>query len=837
MVELSFKQITDKLNEEFMGETRKLIFWYDADGEFADDVDSLELVNAKVYHLQPDNQFITKLMLERQDLTTNYLLYAPFPKPDIRENHLADTIRYSKEFFADRASLLCLDLGIAERYKPVVQKYVSFFNNKVRTQAFYALEMDGYNADTIEIAMMSVLCKSNIASFEEVARTVLSEVEFEDNKYLSEFAKYKLDEAFWHQCDTQFGYIDADPSLEKLVMTLFVTYLQKQIHGDLPTAWQPYVSYKPGNVQVFMDNIMNSLVYGEVFEKLSEKMYRTLNAEKHLRDMEPESLVDCSVFAAIDRILIGWLINRLVIEDIDAKLNGKTIQEICTERKKTHFGRLISYEYLALENAWHLLHPGLFVQPERVDQLAKEYVARVYLVDRYYRDFYTAYDWIDDPEPYEKLRQLVENIYTNDYLNKIIPAWCKLYVENEGQTRLTNQLEFYSKFVKNRRERLVVIISDAMRFEVGQALFERLQSDEKCDAKLTAMTSVLPSITRYGMAALLPHLSVTIDDEYNVLCDKAPCVDLKQRQAILQKDQPNSCCVQFDEIKGLKKDEMREITSGRDVIYVYHNQIDARGDKPASENEVFIACKEAVEELLALVKRINVNGNTHHFIITADHGFIYKRDKLKESDKISGIPNAGKRYAISSNRSDVDGTVSIPMKLFSQNETDGRFVVTPVGSDLIKAPGSGLNYVHGGCSPQEMIIPVIEVRTEKGKVSVTNASIALAGPVYKITNLSTNIEFIQREAVSDTVKATTYRIFFADDNGIKISNEHLFVADKQEVDTTKRSFRLKFSFKNQTYDKTKKYYLIAVDDKTGMETIRQPVIMDLAFVGDFGFGF
>ena len=99
-----------------------------------------------------------------------------------------------------------------------------------------------------------------------------------------------------------------------------------------------------------------------------------------------------------------------------------------------------------------------------------------------------------------------------------------------------------------------------------------------------------------------------------------------------------------------------------------------------------------------------MNGNTNHFIITADHGFIYKRDKLKESDKISGIPNAGKRYAISSNRSDVDGTVSIPMKLFSQNETDGRFVVTPVGSDLIKAPGSGLNYVHGGCSPQEMIM-------------------------------------------------------------------------------------------------------------------------------------
>ena len=83
MAELNFKQITDKLNQEFVGDTRKLIFWYDADAEFVDDVDSMELTNAKVYHLQKDNQFLTKIFFERTDTTTNYLVYAPFPKPDI----------------------------------------------------------------------------------------------------------------------------------------------------------------------------------------------------------------------------------------------------------------------------------------------------------------------------------------------------------------------------------------------------------------------------------------------------------------------------------------------------------------------------------------------------------------------------------------------------------------------------------------------------------------------------------------------------------------------------------------------------------------------------------
>ena len=66
-----------------------------------------------------------------------------------------------------------------------------------------------------------------------------------------------------------------------------------------------------------------------------------------------------------------------------------------------------------------------------------------------------------------------------------------------------------------------------------------------------------------------------------------------------------------------------------------HNQIDARGDKANTEDEVFHACEEAVQEIMDLIHRISVSGNTYHFIVTADHGFIYKRDKLTESDKIT----------------------------------------------------------------------------------------------------------------------------------------------------------------------------------------------------------
>ena len=65
MAELNLKQITDKLNSEFASDVRKLVFWYDANAEFEEDIDSIELENAKVLHLEPDNQFYIKYFLER----------------------------------------------------------------------------------------------------------------------------------------------------------------------------------------------------------------------------------------------------------------------------------------------------------------------------------------------------------------------------------------------------------------------------------------------------------------------------------------------------------------------------------------------------------------------------------------------------------------------------------------------------------------------------------------------------------------------------------------------------------------------------------------------------
>lgn len=493
-----------------------------------------------------------------------------------------------------------------------------------------------------------------------------------------------------------------------------------------------------------------------------------------------------------------------------------------------------------LSSAYSMVKEADYHAADGLKPIIDRYIAADYNMDQQYRKFYYYYDQLESTESFEPLRELVENIYTNEYLACLLPAWNAGIQQDAAFSAIPLQREFYNATLRYTKERTVVIISDAMRYEVGQELFARMQDDPKCTAKLSVQLSVLPSYTRLGMAALLPHKTLEMTDDFQVLADGILCDNLAGRQQVLQSYNPDSVCVQFDDIKNLKVAELRDVLTKRQIIYVYHNQIDARGDKANTEDEVFHACEEAVQEIMDLIHRISVSGNTYHFIVTADHGFIYKRDKLTESDKISGKSAdkafVNRRFIVSKAALEDDGIDHMSMGRVLGNE-DSKVVSYPVSSNVFKVTGGGANYVHGGSSPQEMLVPVLEFKMERGHMETKNAEIALVSIVHKITNLITSMDFIQSDAVSDTVKAAKYRIFFLSEDNEKISNENSYVADSREENAQKRIFRMRFTFKNKKYDKDKQYYLVVYDEESGLEQWRQPVIMDIAFADDFGFGF
>lgn len=98
------------------------------------------------------------------------------------------------------------------------------------------------------------------------------------------------------------------------------------------------------------------------------------------------------------------------------------------------------------------------------------------------------------------------------------------------------------------------------------------------------------------MAALLPGNRLSVDDSMNVLVDGQLTRSTADRNAVLNREK-NSAAVQYTELLSMKKAERRELISGKDVVYIYHNAIDAIGDKLPTESKVFDACETAMQEL------------------------------------------------------------------------------------------------------------------------------------------------------------------------------------------------------------------------------------------------
>lgn len=831
MAELNLKQIIDKLNTEFAGNGRKLVFWYDDKGEFAEDIESMELENAKLYKLTEGNQFQTKFFLEKEDTETNYLVYAPFPKPPVAENHLEDTMLYSKRFYADRASLLCVDLGIAVQYKPIIEKHIKYFANKERVQRFYDLEIENFNEDKILIGLMSAVCRTRTQSFEEVLRALLLDDNLHDNKYMVELGRYELQEDFWKYVEQQFGYTSPVPDLEDLLISMFVTYADRYISAELPKEWKKKVSYKSGNIISFMDNLMNNVLYRDKYDELSVYVSGVLDAENKLKAYEPEALIECDSFAVIDDILIHWIIARLMSEDLIARLGNHNICEVCEMRSKMHFGRKYAGIYQMLSHAYFIISQANYEAEDGFKNIVNQYVASDCVIDSSYRDFYICYDQLQENADYEQLRELVENIYTNEYLGKLLPKWNDAIGKPEAMTFLPLQRNFFDTFVHSMKERTVVIISDGMRYEVGSELYKRMKDHPKCKDTLSIkpMLSVLPSYTRLGMEALLPHRSLEITKDFKELVDGKYAIDTPTREAVLQSYIPNSRCVRYSDIKGLKGMELRDIFTSQQVVYIYHDQIDNAGEN--SEDEVFEACEKAVDEIVELIQKIATSANTYRFLVTSDHGFIYKRNPVTQSDKISSVEEENKlkkrRYIISNEPICDAGIVNIGLGYLLGNE-DNRVVSIPCSTSVFATKGNaGLNYVHGGSSPQEMIVPVVDIKMDKGAVPTHNAQIMLVSLIKKITNLNVSLDFLQSEPVSDVVKATTYKLFFQSEDNEKVSNENIYIADKREEDVQKRLFRLRFTFKDKRYGNDKKYYLIAYDENEGKEAFRQEIMMDI----------
>jgi hypothetical protein len=347
------------------------------------------------------------------------------------------------------------------------------------------------------------------------------------------------------------------------------------------------------------------------------------------------------------------------------------------------------------------------------------------------------------------------------------------------------------------------------------------------------------------MAALLPHKELEVVEKaggpLGVLADGQP-TDAGYRDKVLKAKKKTSVALKYDNIIGMKRAERSALVKGMDVIYIYHDKIDEASH--TSDSAVFPACDDAIAEIKNLVRIIvNEFGGTK-ICITADHGFLYTYSPLSEDAKVDKTTPSeqdveiDRRYLIT--RKGAKPEFLLPVKFLDGKTEYDAFA--PRENVRIKKKGGGLNFVHGGISLQEMVVPVIEYQYlrsstkayqhNRDKIDTKPVTVNLLSANRKISNLIFSLNFYQTEAVSDNREKATYQLYFTDVNGKQISDISKIIADKTSENGQDRTFRCNFNLRSQKYSNTESYYLVIADESGLQMPQREEFQIDIAFAVD-----
>jgi uncharacterized protein (TIGR02687 family) len=838
---------------------RRIVFWHDEDGEFTDSIDELDLPGVKIVKLTGRNNFAVKKLLSVDDLTSDYLIYDPLSyEKDHHDDWLLDIKLYSEEFRADLVSLqmeeLCVEPSSAMR--KTMKLYAKFLDNKERRAKLRRIGRTYQTPLQLHIDIMAVLCGLNGGSAQDVIIAVLTAgLEKESNDALMNIEKFGNIDAFWQLVQKYTGYVNAeDRPLSDLAAHILITAMSHTTPASALRGLERFIS---DSCKAYCYQLVHEWQRGDMSETLIE-ICRHVEHELRLADRfdktEINTLLRSDTFPAINESILKRFFteigeNVIKVEDIIMAVENRRTATWYT-LTEDYFESLY---YIAKMQEFYLAHIDGFhiVEPVKIWKL---YTTDAYEMDSHYRHFHFHFgNTLKYPnslleDAIKKCSDVVEGLYREWFLKQLTLTWTKAIasdIETLGYvSEINEQRRFYSRYISpnvSKGNRVYVIVSDALRYEVAAELCESLGHNTKGKATLESVQSIFPGITKFGMAALLPGKEVSANDKIDVFVDGNSTVSTAQRGAILNIANPDSVAVTYKELLQMKKQERRDLVAGKEIIYIYHNVIDATGDKAPTETKVFEACNTAIDELTAIVKIIVNDLSGSNIFITADHGFLYTYKPLEESQKISRhtfdgeVYELGRRYALTA----IDTTANYLLPVKTERTIGGIPMkgYAPQETVRIKVQGGGENYVHGGISLQEMVVPVIVYKGmragQKNYVEVQNPGLSLISESRKVSNLMFFLDFLQKQPVGEKVQPCNYSLYFTNDEGVPVSDFQTVIADRTSNNASDRVFRVRFTLKQMQYNPNKIYRLVIANDTDAPEEVEFHI--DIAFADDFGF--
>ena len=864
MASMDLQTITQDLNRRFAAPLpefykRRIIFWYDEDREFEDKLDELELDNASVLALTGTNNFEAKKLLAVDDTTSNYLVYCPIHYEKLEDNWLINIELYSEEFRADLNSIWMDEMGLPSNptIRKMVKGYHKFFNNIERRKDVAELAKNISTASQLHLAVMAQISGVSDTRPSSIMQAVLTQsLDLEANTIYQEFVKYGVQNPFWVMVSQATGYSEGDDcDLARLATHILLTATTRTMRSEHLAGLDsfistPHQSYCYDMVSDWLQSNERDSLY-----RIARFVEEETRLPQRFLKLGVDDLANTECFPCINECILTILMKEIS----DYIINADAITAIVEKRRAMVWYDNVSCYYegllqVANMQAFYHEHAAGF-HLAQAKMIWEAYTSDYYKMDAYYRQFHLCFGQsltvsnsvLDDL--FKQVVEKVEGLYNGWFLGQLGSNWsnvCAQELADYGRIlEIDQQEDFYRSKVKLADNKVYVIISDALRYEVAASLADQLRRETQSKVTLDSMEAIFPTITKFGMAALLPHKELSavqkVSGLVSVLAD-GQSTDSNNRDKLLKDACSQSVALQYKNIIGMKRAERQALVKGMDVVYIYHDKVDEASH--TSDTMVFPACEDAIAEIKNLVRIIcNEFGGTRIYI-TADHGFLYTYSPLTEDDKVdkTGFVNRmleyGRRFCLMQHGSNPD--YLMPIKFLDGNSEMEAFA--PRENVRIKMNGGGLNFVHGGISLQEMVVPVIEYQylrnqsktyqRNKDKYDTKPVEISLLSSIRKIVNMLFSLNFYQKEAVGDNRSACNYQLYFVDSSGKQISDTARIIADKTSDNGQERTFRCSFNLKSLKYSKQDSYYLVIADESGLQAPQREEFQIDIAFALD-----
>jgi len=873
---MKHNQLVQGLEQAFDQEGHRIVFWYDPDADFRTTLPSLGLDNVQVVDMGSESALGIKLKMELEDTKGKYLLYFPSQEPVPEKDWLLDIKLYSRSFYADRFSIIFNDLGLHQQsLREHLAMRERFFASKTRLNALKKLVQPDMTELDLDLAMISVVAKADTCDLTHILfalaeQSVESDIGLEANpKAMEELEKFGLVPALLISLQQEVGY-PAGPEelsgekpfmLGHCLIRLLATGFCESV-GDVPP-WAQELAISAANARAssraLLSRWRDSSRYYKAFDVVSGWVAEALRVTDKLESYSYASLLDVATFESVERRIIIELAHAIpqateadlnqFADAIAVRLDGYWASRHKDDDKRRKYRTI----YQALASAidlyqWRQAHSSGF-HFSSLEEIYKAYETDLYRFDQAYRH-YCAASQRARVEILKKLDDDIEQCYANWYIDNLAKAWGDR-VEAEGSLAnwriegVPNQQQFFTKNVapvlrKSPKQRIVVIISDAFRYEAAFELKDRINEKRYSEATLTSQLGVVPSYTTLGMASLLPHKTLEYREGVSddVFVDGQSTKGTAARNKVLSAHQ--GIAVTAEQVKGWSRDEGRDALKDQQLVYVYHNVVDARGDSASTESETFMAVEHAIDELTELTRKIMMHFNTSTVLITADHGFLFQQSKLESADRSAltekplNTIKSKKRYVIGNELPETTEAWAGSTKDTAGTVSDTGFWV-PKGANRFHFVG-GARFVHGGVMPQEIVVPVVTVKQLRGakaekrtkrKVGVISAKSSL-----KMVNNIQRFDLMQTEAVSDQVLPVTVSVAIYDGDA-KVSSEEGVTFDCATDSVAERVKQIRLSLSGTDFDRKKDYFLILKDKDLNTEIERYKVTIDLAFTDDF----